>query len=197
MDPLVFRGIERLLIVGCGALLIYLGYRLFLHLPDKVDASGKVILPGQISVYMSRVGPGIFFALFGAVLLGLLVRALVTTPDGAGGGVTYLGSPRHTNQIAAAPGAEQLAEALRGIILDLNSDVAPLLASNAPTAEMKQTARNTLMDSKLKLMKVMWDEKRWGSYDEFRNWVLGGVGSASPKMLEPAAIFRSSSHNVP
>ena len=69
MDPISFRALERILAVVIAGISIYLGYRLFLKLPDKTDSEGKFILPGNISIYISRVGPGVFFALFGAAIL--------------------------------------------------------------------------------------------------------------------------------
>ena len=71
MDAIVLRSLERLVVVAFGGLSIYLGYRLFLRMPDQENAQGRVTLPGGISIYMTRVGPGAFFALFGAVVLSL------------------------------------------------------------------------------------------------------------------------------
>src|SRR2546421_1153464 len=69
------RHFERLLIVLGGGLSIYLGYRMFLAIPRAATAAetgeGKLELPGGVSIYVTRVGPGVFFALFGAVILGL------------------------------------------------------------------------------------------------------------------------------
>jgi hypothetical protein len=69
------RHIERLLIVIAGGVSIYLGYRMFLAIPRLAGgaetAEGKFELPGGVSIYVTRVGPGVFFALFGAVILGL------------------------------------------------------------------------------------------------------------------------------
>ena len=79
MDLESFRGIERLLIVAAGALSIYLGYRLFLQMPSRPKGDeggeGKVTLPGGISIFISRVGPGVFFGLFGAAVIGIAVTA--------------------------------------------------------------------------------------------------------------------------
>ena len=49
---------------------IYLGYRLFRDVPQMTDSSGKVVLPWNVSVAVTRVGPGVFFALFGVVAVG-------------------------------------------------------------------------------------------------------------------------------
>ena len=66
---LTFRFIERLTNVLLGGFAVYLGFKLFLHLPTHTDSQGKIILPGGVSVYLSRIGPGAFFALFGTVVL--------------------------------------------------------------------------------------------------------------------------------
>ena len=59
---LLMRMVERLLGLLSGALCVVLGYRLFINLPEKTDSAGKVVLPGGVSIWLSRVGPGIFFA---------------------------------------------------------------------------------------------------------------------------------------
>src|ERR1700741_3586621 len=81
MDPqsmvIAFRMLERILGVLVGGFLIYLGYRLFLSLPGKRgrDAgSGDFSFAGGNKIKLSKVGPGVFFALFGA---GLIVFSLV------------------------------------------------------------------------------------------------------------------------
>src|SRR5262245_48131492 len=63
------RHLERLVIALSGALAIWLGYRLFLSMPLAEKGTGKLQLPGGISIFISRVGPGVFFALFGAGVL--------------------------------------------------------------------------------------------------------------------------------
>ena len=60
MDLLQLRVIERVLAVVVGGMSVYLGYRLFIKLPEQMDSSGKVVLPGGISVFVSRIGPGVF-----------------------------------------------------------------------------------------------------------------------------------------
>src|SRR5688500_12381930 len=66
---LLMRMVDRLLGLLSGALCVVLGYRLFINLPEKTDLAGKVVLPGGVSIWLSRVGPGIFFALFGAAIV--------------------------------------------------------------------------------------------------------------------------------
>src|ERR1700704_3851818 len=76
MDPqslvIVLRMVERILGVLLGGLLIYFGYRLFLSLPGKRGrdgGTGDFSFAGGNKIKLSKVGPGVFFALFGAGLI--------------------------------------------------------------------------------------------------------------------------------
>ena len=73
MEPIIFRAVERIVAVVIGGLSVYLGYRLFLHIPEQKEGEGKIDLPGGISIFVTRVGPGVFFALFGAVIVAFSV----------------------------------------------------------------------------------------------------------------------------
>src|SRR5262245_31307175 len=67
---IVLRLAERMLSVLIGGMAIYLGYRLFLAIPNATDAEGRFKLPWNTSIVLSRIGPGVFFALFGSVIVG-------------------------------------------------------------------------------------------------------------------------------
>jgi len=69
----MLRAVERILAVLVGALSIYLGYHLFLSVPEHQDSEGKIVLSGGTSVYLNRVGPGVFFALFGGGIVALAI----------------------------------------------------------------------------------------------------------------------------
>ena len=62
------RGGERLCIVMVAALCIWLGYKLFQSLPAQHGSGGTLTLPSA-KLVMSKVGPGVFFALFGGLVL--------------------------------------------------------------------------------------------------------------------------------
>ena len=49
MDPLVLRFIERITTVLTGAFSIYLGYRLFLSMPEQKTSDGKFVSIGAIT----------------------------------------------------------------------------------------------------------------------------------------------------
>src|SRR6266850_986040 len=73
MAVVLTRATERILVVLIGALAIYLGYSLFRQIsPARKganDGEAKIELPGGTSIFLTRIGPGVFFALFGAGLI--------------------------------------------------------------------------------------------------------------------------------
>jgi hypothetical protein len=79
MDPIYIRGVERILIVLAGILSVFLGYKLFSH---NYSSNGELNTSKDnfFSFSIKNVGPGVFFALFGMVLLGLSVRSPYTGP---------------------------------------------------------------------------------------------------------------------
>jgi hypothetical protein len=61
------RSLERILIVGSAALSLYYGYRLFsLSTAEQGELAAKM---GSWQLNIARVGPGVFFALFGSAVL--------------------------------------------------------------------------------------------------------------------------------
>jgi hypothetical protein len=66
--PEVIRSLERVLVVAGGILSIYLGCRLF-HIAQIAESSQGKFKASIVEFTVSRVGPGVFFALFGAWIL--------------------------------------------------------------------------------------------------------------------------------
>ena len=48
MDAVTLRSIERIVAVLIGGASIYLGYQLFLAIPERHESEGKVALPGGV-----------------------------------------------------------------------------------------------------------------------------------------------------
>lgn len=70
---LIYTTLFRLAVVAAGVLIIVLGYRLFLHglaASDETDAS---IEGGGFKLTLKNAAPGTSFALFGAVLISVMV----------------------------------------------------------------------------------------------------------------------------
>ena len=216
MDPadltlvLQWRAIERFADVVIGAMAIYLGYRLFMNLPEKREAQDgemKLLLPGNISVYASRVAPGVFFALFGTSMVlmsfvnplklddGSLVFAPAPDqtqennneePRTLQTSFSYLTGKAETARISTDRAAvlRDLAT-LRELESALNESLA---AGRQPEigAEQAATLINTLQRVKLRLMLAVWDET-WGDAETFAAWAGQGAFSQPPASIQPAA----------
>ena len=62
-----FRGAERLFVVLSGALSIWMGWNLFKS--NIVQKGDGAVTVGNWKVELKQVGPGIFFAAFGDIIL--------------------------------------------------------------------------------------------------------------------------------
>lgn len=83
-DLMILRGAERLLVVAIAGLSIVLGYHLFKIVPVDKDSRGE-FKALNISIVVSKVGPGVFFAAFGALVLGLSVMTQLKVEPGQQG----------------------------------------------------------------------------------------------------------------
>ncbi|MFC1863101.1 hypothetical protein ACFL1Z_04045 [Thermodesulfobacteriota bacterium] len=188
MEILLVRAIERIIGVIIGGVSVYLGYRLFLNLPDQTDSEGRFILPGNISIYMSRVGPGAFFALFGtAVVVASMYFSLEIQDMHQKNGeqqsnktyYSYLGDD------------ETLDEAMANIAGDffILNQLQSSLDGNL-SATQKNDIERAIPRIKVALMSMVWaNDKEWGDYKEFKKWVMSGTNSPPPKELEKAAQY--------
>jgi hypothetical protein len=84
------RMIERMIIALGGILSITLGYLLFRIASIKTD-SGAAFKSDLFTMSLTKVGPGVFFALFGAYVLATGLKASVETEQNTGN--TQLVSP--------------------------------------------------------------------------------------------------------
>lgn len=196
------RHLERLLIVVAGGLSIVLGYRMFLAIPraDKDEGEGKLELPGGISIYVTRVGPGVFFALFGALILALgLQQGLklevkeqrqVAAPAAADVPAVATVTERRYSSLSTGGGSSQQRDAERTGALDTVGQLARLAtALDGRRTEIPQQQRLdfglALSDARMRVLASVWDE-RWGTYTEFVRWVQGGESGAPPAAARPA-----------
>ena len=189
MDPIMFRLVERILDVLAGALSIYLGFRLFFRIPQKTDSTGKIILPGNVSVYMSRIGPGVYFALFGSTLIGLSLHSQIAytpvRPSAETQQAVFHGMSSTVRAAEHSPNEARRA-LLRQQIALLNTFV-PDLKSNLP-AERRVQVEQSIPKIKLALMQGVWGED-WGDMAGFEKWTEEGFGTPPPAGLEKAAQY--------
>lgn len=189
MDPSLIRGLERIACVIFGGLAIYLGYRLFLALPEHGDSEGRFEGPGGISIYVSRVGPGVFFALFGAFVLYTSLRAAVQYEAGVAPSdeVSTVSLVRYQGVADEYDTAGRRA-ALGGIALDFRRlDVAlgllPESLGDLERADVDMALRNI----KLRALETVWDSDAWGEFAAFQMWANLGASGAPPSGSEEAA----------
>lgn len=211
MDPTIafifLRMAERIAGVFIGALLVLLGYSLFLKLPDLQDANGSLKLPKGVSVYLSNIGPGAFFAMFGCLIVAL---SLVYGMDFEQSGATKPGPPGTiapttftTNihgivdtasaSVTQTPTPKEIEDVV-ALVAGLNQ-VPSDLKLDLPKPEQVSLLVN-LRTAKLLLMESVWNES-WGDRATFQAWVQEGAdpGSDSAAEVNPAAIVVFSSLN--
>jgi hypothetical protein len=194
MDLLQLRVIERVLAVVIGGLSIFLGYRLFIKLPEQKDSSGKVILPGDISIFFSRVGPGVFFSLFGAAVVVVSLQHGLELDLANKSNVTAESTEKTANlKVRYMGGADELDPAKRDAlraearrtIAELNK-LPTMLAANVPASRRTDVAQ-AVRDSKLALIGMVWGAD-WGDFSKFRNWVNDGETGPVPPGVSPEAV---------
>ena len=201
---LLMRMAERLLGLLAGGLCVVLGYRLFVKLPEKTDSSGKVVLPGGVSIWLSRVGPGIFFALFGAAIVAYSFASTVKVtneqsgPSPRASTATTGEAPAISRQEIAAmsdrsaepakgEARRQQLMVLRGTLADLNATI-DRLGRDAASPERDRLVAGLQM-AKTLLLRGAWDPA-WGDPARFQSWInTGAVPPAPAGMDEPAGLY--------
>jgi hypothetical protein len=195
---LALRLIERSLAVGIGGLCIYFGYRLFLALPEMRDASGQFSLPMNIRIVISRVGPGVFFALFGAGIVALSLYQSIQYERTVSGGTvagdastrekfTGLGATLSRNETEERADARAL---LRRDFAVLNT-IPRLLRPDLPSQDTDKVATATER-VKLALMHNVWGTSKegWGDEAAFEAWLKSGRPKPAPApLIEPARLY--------
>jgi hypothetical protein len=184
VDPLFLRFFERLIAVLIGGLAIYLGYRLFQKVPENRDSSGRVTLPWNVSIVMTRVGPGVFFALFGVSAVGLSLINPLQLSDGGGGkpGVIYAGEAPSGDP----DGKKDARRLLRKEINILNA-IPRRLTTDLPLQD-REEVDSAIARIKLLLMKPVWGtrEEGFGDFAEFETWVQRGEPDPAPPGMSGA-----------
>lgn len=185
-------GIERIIIVIIGGLCIYLGYQLFLNLPVQQEGEGRIKLPGDISIYVSRVGPGVFFALFGSIILcsSLYFAIIIFDPETGNPVVRGVGdiSGQQMDFDADFAGRFEINRSnLQGDLVILNS-ASQNFKSDTPEKFRKDWER-AIERTKLTLLAHHW-EAAWGDFNTFKNRVeLNEQDQLPPSYELPVKMF--------
>lgn len=204
MDPqsltILLGAFQRILSILIGGMLIYFGYRLFLSLPGKRGrdgGSGEFSLGSANKVKLSKVGPGVFFAIFGAGLIAYSfakpmkvnipaaaqIAPSATNSPSAGTGVVAAAGFSYVGAVSAPETDEDRArmrnETQQDIII-LNRALDRANASERPQVE------RAVVRAKVALMEPLWAED-WGELKDFRDWLA--KGGTPPAKTQPAADY--------
>ena len=202
MDPqsltILLGASQRILGVLIGGMLVYFGYRLFLSLPGKRGrdgGSGEFSLGRSSKVKLSKVGPGVFFAIFGAGLIAysfakpMKVNIPAATQTAAAPNAEN--TPRAANTPSAGTGVVAAGFSYIGAVSapETDEDRARMRAETqediivlnraldrANASERAQVER-AVVRAKVALMEPLWAED-WGELKDFRDWLAKG-GSAT------------------
>ena len=154
----ILRMFERIIAVLIGGFSIYLGYRLFFHLPFEKSHQGELELPG-VKIVLSRVGPGIFFGVFGT----LVMYYSLTNPvkknelDGFVGAANQSGQAGINTTVKSDP--QQRSKALTSIEM-LNC--ADRLLADTASESLGIKLSIAIRDAKRALLLSVWDQDNWG-----------------------------------
>jgi hypothetical protein len=192
---IIFRMVERILGVLIGAVLIYFGYRLFLGLATKGGrdrSGGEFSFAGGNKIKLSKVGPGVFFALFGAGLIVFsLVKPVSLTVSPRTGKATL---PLKPGTIASSEfkfvGAVSVPETandrarMRG---ETEQDIIALNRSlDRADAASQAALERAVSRGKFALMEPLWAED-WGDIADFRDWL--DKGRSPPATIQSAVDY--------
>jgi hypothetical protein len=189
---------ERILAVLIGGLVIYLGYRLFLSIPQSADSEGRFKLPWNTSIVLSRIGPGVFFALFGSVVVGSSLYRSISYDERLRAQTEVLPGTAHSGEVTgrfsgAAPASAD-SDARADAQMRLQRDIAIL-----NTIPSQLDARLTPQDRsvidfaipriKLALMEAVWSNS-WGDVEAFRQWTKSPNDKAPPGLERAVDYYR-------
>lgn len=189
------RATERVLLVLAGGLAIYLGYQLFALIPAADRSEGRIALPGGVSIFLTRIGPGVFFALFGCAIIAYSVtkpvefRIPVEVSAGrAAPGDARSGSYVQYSGLGPAPAARStptgldpavIVGRLNGYLEDMRQRL------DRPAADEFEAA---VRAAKLAVMLDAW-KSEWGDRAAFVNWVGGGAQGEPPTERAAGAVI--------
>ena len=202
MSLIIMRSLERIVAIGIGCIFVYLGYRLFIKVPTKEDSEGKFTLPRGWGIHLTRVGPGVFFALFGTAIVVMSFLkpisykeykedlATVTTEVTdivAKEIVEYLGVTSG-NFLNISEQERQRQRNLRQRDIAVLNDLPDQLSPNLD-ARRRTDIKLAIPRIKLAIMETVWDEAYWGDYNQFKVWVLGGAMGTPPDNPKEAFLY--------
>lgn len=165
VDLLFLRGLERLIAVVVGGMAIYLGFRLFLAVPGAgSEGEAELAFAKDKRLVFTRIGPGVFFALFGAaIVLGSYYFGVSVTEENG----RYAGFGQVAVEATPPPPAPVTADRA------LAADALAFLTERQRAAEGDEDAAwriRSYREAKLAILLPFWPDA-WGDPREFRFWL--------------------------
>jgi len=186
--------------IGIGCILVYFGYRLFAEVKTKEDSEGKFTLPSGAAIHLTRVGPGVFFSLFGTAIVIISFLNPVEyhrQEDGWMGGsrvdtglTDYKGVTSEGGPDVSMNDLKILRNILKRefAVLDRLPDQLRADLGGEKRVEVKQA----ILQVKLAAIQLIWDKENWGNYKEFEDWVARTKAKEDPpaKFRDAAKYFK-------
>jgi hypothetical protein len=191
---------QRILSIVVGGMLIYFGYRLFLSLPGKRrrdSGSGEFSLGRSSKLKLSKVGPGVFFAIFGAGLIAYSFAnpMKVNIPGAAPNATTTPGATNASTGVVATAGfsyvgavsAPETDEDRARMRTETQQDIISLnRALDGANASERPQLERAVVKAKVVLMEPLWADD-WGELKDFRDWLA--KGGRPPDKTQPAVDY--------
>jgi hypothetical protein len=206
MDPqsltILVAAFQRILSILIGGMLVYFGYRLFLSLPGKRGrdgGSGEFSLARGSKVKLSKVGPGVFFAVFGAGLIAYsfakpmkvsipVPGPALPTPNGALHDGNHEASRERVAVFTLGAASDpETAEGRARMRTETQEDIIVLnRALDRTDASARLQLERAVVKAKVALMEPLWAED-WGELKDFRDWLA--KGGTPPEKTQPAVDY--------
>lgn len=198
-EILMARARERMLALLIGAFCILLGFFLFIFVPTSPAGNGKLAW-ADTEVVLTHVGPGVFFALFGAFVTWLSIRTQLQIGPEAESAAADTGTGTHSTvrYLIATEGKtdKQAVDSARSRHLrdfrTLDKISSIFGAAERDSVEIPANLRVDLELAvpriKESVMFAVWDDD-WGDYAAFSRWVQDGASDPPPEGINTPAQF--------
>lgn|GEM_PF-5905731 len=175
-------GVIRVVAFAIAGLLAYFGYKLFFAVPNKSESGGKIETPG-LTITLSRIAPGTFFAICGA---GIVIASFIYPMkiDGMNGG-SAMGSigqvsenrepPLGTTNTQPPPPTASLNQSITDAQRAHFVKAIQQLNCLRTKTQLKESEVNAIDQARVALMARLWIED-WGNFQAFETWALEGRG---------------------
>lgn len=190
------RGQERLLALGIAGICIILGFLLFLFVPDAPNDGSANIEWMDKKMMLANIGPGVFFALFGAVITvySIITQAKagpVAAPASNGGNTAGEAMPQiqYLQKTEADPKEAENLRASYQRDFRIYARLLDQLEKEQPLpVNLRLEVETALTNTRQRLMTEVWDDQ-WGDFTQFHNWLKRGCPEPPPGNIDAAVRF--------